>query len=488
MTDDYFFEAVLTALKAISAESDLNKLLESVSNISRTLTNALHASIALAEGEKLRFAYSTALPPERFNKYRIKFGEGIPGTVAQKQVAMTVGGENSDLNLDHSQLSLEFSVTSVLCVPMILHQRTFGTIQVYNKLGGKTFSERDESRLQLFANQAAFAIEHFMLQDKLLKESRRVHAIFEALTDGIMVVDSEGNPLLYNKAIETLFFPEAKQNYALTTYLSALLSKGVHGGSAEVFLLKPHNIILSNRYVVVRDTMGNPSEFIVSIRNITDQTAVDRRFSQFYAIMLRHSNRINRKALLQKDRKKSLRLLRKAHEVLRQLVALTELKSGPLRIEKERCNIIELYSKTREFYLKKFRKARLRLADDAVSALGAQFVRLEPKRIKSVFKTLFEKALKTLPEGGEMRCSASLCGGKIKFETIYSGKDIEKSINPTVLEWNRQVDLVISGESKSLDFDLAFTKHILHAHKGAWEIDANEPHRAIIRFDFPIEN
>jgi PAS domain-containing protein len=485
MTED-LFGAVLSAYATLSAESDYEKLLEGITRISQTLTGAGHATMTLLEGRKLKFAYSTDLEREKIRKLSVPVGEGLIGKVAQEKTPLRL--KLQDTPPDSSPGVSGITVKSLVCVPMLLHQETFGTIQVINKRENVDFNETDISRLQMFANQAALAIERFCLQDRLLRESRRVHGIFEALTDGIMVVDAEGNPVIYNKAIETLFFPDGKQNYALTTYLSTLLHEDHLTGSAEVFLLKPHNLILSNRYVVVKDAHGKPAEVILSIRNITDQTGTDRRYSQFYAIMLRYSNRLTNRLKRLREPKQRRQTLAHQKDILRNLVFLTDLKSGPLRIEKENASLPGIYQSVKQPIVAKLARAGIGLQDGDFATSELK-VRIEPGRFRHVFRAILKAAYKKLPHqsGSTIRLSAVRSGQRQRITAVLSGQGIDKKLTPANLEWNRQIDQVITGNTKEIDFDLAYARHIIQAHKGDLTISANDSHCTVIDFDFIID-
>jgi len=369
---------------------------------------------------------------------------------------------------------------------MRLQGNPLGVIQVFNKKPAPEFAPEDEDRLQMFADQAAMAIERLRLNERLQAENRRIRGIFEALTDGIMVVDPEGNPLLYNKAIEDLFFPRGKQNYSLTTYLSTLVKRGTTQAQAEVVLFKPHEVVLSNRLVVIRDPSGTPSEVVVSIRNITDQRALDRRFSQFFAIMLRKADRMLRRSRRLKGRKLRLQLER-IIKLSRNFVFLTELRSGPLRIEKESCQFVELYKKVRTRFLGTFRKAGIDFRDEECLLAGPCRVRAQIPLLKEVFLTLFTKARRTLGKGGTIQSVIRHDAGRVFFTATLSGQGIREAINPECLDWNLQVDRILKGESKILDLELAFSGHIIQAHKGRVDICETGEHAVMIQFDLPLD-
>ncbi len=479
---------LLQAWSEIAGETDLDKVFRAVTLSAKHLTNSNQASLALIEGEKLHFVYATS-QGEAVPRLRISIGKGIPGKVALDGLPRQIkqGRYCSPVSHAGNEAQQSFKNKSMLCVPMIFQQRPVGTIQVFDKIGSDEFSEHDSTALQMLANHAATTVELLKLYERHLHESRRITGIFEALTDGIMLVDNAGNPITYNKAVEEMFFPDGQQNFALTTYLSSIIRAGDDSGRSEVALFKPHNLFLSNRFVALRDAAGNPSEFVISIRNITDQRNLDRRFSQFYALMLHKSQRVVNRAYKKSKLGAMRRGLRRQKAILRNLIALTELKSGPLRIEKESCNLNEIYSRTRDWALPRLSRRKITLKDDEILASSPTGGRFDRPRVTRMFRSLLGKGIFALAKGGEI-CVVSNHGPEgVRFEVLYTGPGVTTNINPQCLDWNLQVDRIISGESTTLDLDLAFTGHIANAHKGSIQIATSGDNEARVTIALPLE-
>jgi len=482
-------EILISTWESIGAEVDLEKILSIVTHAAKLITQADHASMALVEGAKLCFVFSSNDETNQLNRLRINIGSGIPGKVARDGLARRIKNWQYDSPVS-SQGSKPKNITqsrSMLCVPMLYQNQPIGTIQVFNKIGVEQFTADDESALQKLANRAAVEVERLRLNERAVKESRRIHGIFEALTDGIMVVDMLGNPIIYNKAVEELFFPDGKQNFALTTYLSNAISTDSSSGNAEVVLFKPHNLILSNRYVTLSDAAGKPSEIVVSIRNISDQRAIDRRYSQFYAFILHKAGKIVARALKSKNQQTRNAILSKQKDLIRNLLFLTSLKSGPLRIEKENCNIVDLYLRSKQKAVPGMQKKGIILEDNSIADFPPQACRIDATRIGQVFKTLFRKACRLLSEADKMRVIFNLNAGNFNFEVIYIGKQVMECINEESLDWNKSVDKINSGESSSLDLDLAMVGHVINAHKGHIDIKSEGDDTSKIYFQIPME-
>ncbi|RCK78536.1 MAG: multi-sensor signal transduction histidine kinase [Candidatus Ozemobacter sibiricus] len=482
-------DILLATWEKIASETEVARIIEIVSHTARDLTRAERTVLALIEGNKLAFVGGSGMETARTAMVRIDLGTGIPGKVAQDGLARSIrdGKYCSPVSAANPFGRPELPMKSMVCVAMRFQGQPIGVIQVINKAGGGNFTPADEYALQLLANQGAAAIERLRLHENAVKESQRIHGIFEALTDGIMVVDPQGNPLLYNKAVEEMFFPGGKQNYALTTYLSSVIQGESPVGSSEVVLFKPHNLILSNRYVILKDRHGQPSEVVISIRNTSDQRALDRRFSQFYAIMLHKSDAIVARAVRARDPRQRRRLLQRQKAILRNLLFLTELRSGPLRIEKENCDLLSLYDIVRRKLARRLARRRVRLVDAPLVAHGPQAGRFDRRRMMQVFYLLITRGWSVLKEGGEIWLDLDSSDGRARFEIGFAGAGVGEVICPEALDWNRQVDLIIAGEKASLDLDLSFIGHIVAAHKGSLAIEVDRPDRARVALALPLE-
>ena len=89
-------------------------------------------------------------------RIHLKPGEGITGRVAQtgKPVILRDARQDSDF------LPTGYPVTSLLCIPIVLGQKTLGTINASDKLDGREFSTYDRKLIMAIAAEAAVALEN----------------------------------------------------------------------------------------------------------------------------------------------------------------------------------------------------------------------------------------------------------------------------------------------------------------------------------------
>jgi signal transduction histidine kinase len=102
---------------------------------------------------------------------RISLDTGIAGWVATHRKPLIVDDVNTDERYYQSiAKSFNFEFTSLLCVPMISHNKLIGVLQVLHSTPGRYFGALEQQLLITFAHQAAIAIENARLYESLKEE------------------------------------------------------------------------------------------------------------------------------------------------------------------------------------------------------------------------------------------------------------------------------------------------------------------------------
>lgn len=155
----------LNALNNISLDltrtTDLDVLLNKIIKYAAIIVKAEAASILLLDKEKneLYFKASLGKKSKEIKKYKVKFGEGIAGWVAEKGKSLIVDDVAKDTrwnkNLDSAT---KYETKSLICVPLILEKEIMGVMEVINKKDKECFDKNDEEILNSFANQVVIAL------------------------------------------------------------------------------------------------------------------------------------------------------------------------------------------------------------------------------------------------------------------------------------------------------------------------------------------
>jgi signal transduction histidine kinase len=163
--------------RAINQTLDLDSVLQLIMTKSLELLDAEAGTLALLSDDEQSLTFEVVLGPasEQLRGARVPIGSGIAGAAAQRMETLIVNDAQADPRRNVTfDRTTEFVTRSMICVPMISHNRLVGIIEAINKQHGpEGFSERDAELLTGFASQAAITIENarlFTMTDQALAE------------------------------------------------------------------------------------------------------------------------------------------------------------------------------------------------------------------------------------------------------------------------------------------------------------------------------
>jgi Nif-specific regulatory protein len=137
----------------------LTRILESAARL--TSGDASSLLLATPDGERLYFEIALGAVGKDVEKFTLKKGEGIAGWVFEHNRSLVVNDVDSDPRwFSEIPKKVGFTTSNILAVPMRMRDRCVGVIEMINKQGGQPFDEEDRTWLEIFANQAALAIQN----------------------------------------------------------------------------------------------------------------------------------------------------------------------------------------------------------------------------------------------------------------------------------------------------------------------------------------
>ena len=158
------FETLIEINALINSEySDGKELLRTIIESATRLMEADASSLLLVnpENNKLYFEIALGAKGPEVQRFSLNMGEGIAGWVAANNRSLIVNDVQSDSRFfaDISE-KINFPTKSILAVPMRVKERCVGVIEIINKIDGGNFSEEDLEWLEIFATQAAIAVQN----------------------------------------------------------------------------------------------------------------------------------------------------------------------------------------------------------------------------------------------------------------------------------------------------------------------------------------
>ena len=211
-----------TELQQLRALADLSTRITTSLDIDTVLQEAMELVIVLTQAERGYIVLINAETGER--EFRVSNESGVLGTGMtggdRPQISMTVVNEVistgeplladnafKDERLANQQSIINFTLRSVLCVPLQYKDDILGAVYVDNRMLTGIFTEREKILMMAFANIAAVAITNARMYthaERILAEITRVKElmdnIFSSVGSGIIAVDSDDLVHTFNRA------------------------------------------------------------------------------------------------------------------------------------------------------------------------------------------------------------------------------------------------------------------------------------------------
>jgi len=226
-------EALRATMADLSARLELSSLLQAALNRAVALLKVSHGELAIYDqaAEELVVVASHNVGKTDTTGTRMKIGEGAMGHVARTREPLIIDGYGAWSGRSAQYAQVEFH--GVLVAPLLIGGQLVGTIAVMDKDPQRRFGAADLRLLNLFAPQAAVAIENA----RLYTASRQQRQYFEELVlnspVAIVTLDTEHRVVSCNPAFERMYgYAEAE---VLGRNIDALITTDEMRSQAEAY-------------------------------------------------------------------------------------------------------------------------------------------------------------------------------------------------------------------------------------------------------------
>ena len=149
--------------KTLTSTLDLKEVLTKIMDRINELLHPRTWSLLLVDEHRneLYFEIVVGSSSQSLKEFRIQFGEGVAGWVAENRTPLLIPDVSADprFNPRFDDL-LGFTTHSILCAPMISKNRVLGVIELVNDGARGKFNEEDLQLLSTLTDYAAIAIEN----------------------------------------------------------------------------------------------------------------------------------------------------------------------------------------------------------------------------------------------------------------------------------------------------------------------------------------
>lgn len=162
---------------AISSTLDLQELLETVMEITKSVMRAEACSVLLLDKATGELIFTVALgeKEEEVKEFRIKPGQGIAGWVLENEEPLLVPDVKADGRFYKGvDDKTGFETRSMIAVPLFVKDKIVGVIEVINKANGDSFDEGDMETLITMAGEIAVAIDNARMAEDLKRSNEQI--------------------------------------------------------------------------------------------------------------------------------------------------------------------------------------------------------------------------------------------------------------------------------------------------------------------------
>ena len=216
-------QALLDTMADLSGQLELSKLLHAVLGRAVALLGVTGGELAIFdEGQQELVVVASEGISRDSTGTRLRLGEGAMGLVAVSHEPIIIPNYDQWAGRSTKYADVRDTVQAVMVAPLLIGSRLVGAIASTHADPSRHFGADDLRLLQLFAPQAAIAIENARLYTSAQRQKEYFEAVVLNSPVAIVTLELDGRITSLNPAFETLF--GYSQQEALGQDLDALIN------------------------------------------------------------------------------------------------------------------------------------------------------------------------------------------------------------------------------------------------------------------------
>ena len=323
---------------------------------------------------------------------------------------------------------------------------------------------------------------------------KRLFAILESMTEGVMVVNTDHKVLLINSALEKHFGfqkSSAEGRYFWETFRDADINQMIERSLQDrVVKKKEHAAPLSRSVFEIQiSPVFSAGEFVgvVSVfRDITLLKEFERLRSEFVA-NVSHELKTPLTSILgfvetlkeggmsdPENRMKFLQIIetqsKKLHTLIEDLLLLSKIESSKEALHLEEINVEHLFEKMRDIFSPMLKEKNIQL--QIMPQAKTLKIHAEAGSLERALSNLVDNALKYNQPNGRVTLQASSHEGNVVLEVRDTGSGISEQDLTRIFERFYRADKSRSRESGGTGLGLSIAKHIVERHGGKIQVQS----------------
>ncbi|MFK7802407.1 MAG: ATP-binding protein [Anaerolineae bacterium] len=288
----------------LSSTLDLQDIFNQVSDNIKRMLDVESLSLGLIQQHTGRIVFIPQLMGTIFLEIppiQLEPGTGIAGWVADNRQAAIINDVYEDDRFSSdSDMTSGFITKSMICVPLQQKNKVIGVMQAINKRNGE-FGVHDKNLLEALSGPLSAAIVNANLHGNVVSEKRRIDAMFQSMSEGLLTIGANQCLTQANDSLMTLLSLGEKDIIGeKVTKIIQLKEQDILQFMSEVSTHKPKNkladypqllcdIRVGNVYkpvmisgAPVREEDGGLDEIVLVISDLTDIREVERMRDDFF--------------------------------------------------------------------------------------------------------------------------------------------------------------------------------------------------------------
>ena len=516
-------QTLLGIMTELSASLDLDIVLNRTLGLINKITGAENSSIILsnpADASLLRRAslgYTTPVP-QGGQLTQLAHNEGLAGWVITNREAALI----PDIQEDARWVARgKTNHRSAMVVPLLLGAEALGALMLFHRDVGM-FSKSHLELIDGAAKQIAVAVNNAQLYELIRDqaerlggmlrnqqiEASRVFAILEAVADGVLVTDANGEISIFNPSAEKILdIPSSEVTGRGLEGFIGLFGKAGHQWIETIqrWSVDPENVVLgetfseqitleNDRVIAVNlAPVVSPHDYLgtVSIfRDITRQIEVDQLKSEFVATVS-HELRTPMTSIkgyvdillmgaageLGEQQLSFLRVVQDNTErlniLVNDLLEVSRIDAGRISLSLQRIQIQEIVRDViTDFQIRSREEEkeitmRMDVAKSLPSILG------DPERVRQIIENLISNAYAYTPTGGSVIITMVHKDGQIETEVKDTGVGIPPEEQERIFERFYRGEAPLVSTVAGTGLGLSIVQNLIELHKGTIRVESS---------------
>ena len=184
---EFMIDRIININESLTAARDMPSFLERVINLAMDFVMAMRGAFFSADdSEELRILASRNFDPMMLKTEQAKVIMEVVARTCKSGIESVMPGLAEAEGLSDKVLADE-GITSLICMPAVLGDKTYGYLYLDNRLGGESFPENQLPFVRLLCNQIAVGLSNILMYEEMrgLKDRLEEEAVFYKKEMGI---------------------------------------------------------------------------------------------------------------------------------------------------------------------------------------------------------------------------------------------------------------------------------------------------------------